>query len=202
MRETEAPKIDEPALIEAVRAGSSDAWERFVRSYIGPMRSLAHRFLKDESEADDVVQEAFLSAFKQLERFEGRSSLATWLYRITANAALMRLRARRTRPEICVEDLLPQFSSQGVWPEVLEPWPEPEGDPLIREELCSAVREGIARLPEKHRMPLLMRSIDGIGNEEIARQLGISVNAAKIRVHRARQALRTLLDPMMAKDAL
>lgn len=202
MSDADAASLDEPALVEAVRAGSEEAWERFVRTYVGPMRAVARKYLKEESEADDVVQEAFLSAFREIGRFESRSSIATWLHRITANAALMRLRSRAARPVVHVEDLLPQFSPQGVWPEFLEPWVDVGEDPLVREELCSAVRDHIARLSPEHRIPLLMRSIEGVGNDEIARRLGISVNAAKIRVHRARQALRTLMSPLMASNAL
>jgi len=189
------------ALLAALRAGCPEASEALVRAHAGAMRAVAQRILGSETEADDAVQEAFLSAFRALERFEGRSSLATWLHRITANAALMRLRARRGQVLASIDDLLPEFTSHGAWPEAVHAWAEPEENPLLREELCGQVRECIARLPEKHRIPLLMRDIEGLGNGEIARRLDISVNAAKIRVHRARQAVRTLLEPLMAEQA-
>jgi len=195
------PVDDQEGLLAAVRSGSQDAFEALVRTHVGAMSALALRILGNESEADDVVQEAFLSAFQALERFEGRSSIGTWLYRITANAALMRLRSRRGRTMASVEALLPEFTSGGTWPEAVQTWQEPDQDPVVREELCGQVRECISRLPDKHRIPLLMRDIEGLGNGEVARRLDISVNAAKIRVHRARQALRTLLEPMMVERA-
>jgi len=195
------PGDDQETLLAAVRAGCQDACEALVRAHAGAMRALAVRILGAEPEADDAVQEAFLSAFQALERFEGRSSLSTWLHRITANAALMRLRARRGQEMASVEELMPEFTSQGAWPEAVQAWPEPGQDPVLREELCGQVRECIAKLPEKHRIPLLMRDIEGLGNGEIARRLDISINAAKIRVHRARQAVRTLLEPLMAEHA-
>lgn len=196
----EALVADECALVQAVRNGCPDACARLVRQHAAPMRAVAMRLLQDESDADDVVQEAFLSALRAMGSFEGRSSLSTWLHRITTNAALMRLRALSSRPAISVEDLLPVFTTGGAWPQPLEPWADPEQDPVLREELCAHVRECISRLPDKHRIPLLLREIEGLPNDEIARRLGVSVNAAKIRVHRARQAVRALLDPLMLES--
>lgn len=196
------PAADESAFVQALRTGCPVACELLVREHAAPMRAIALRILHDESEADDVVQEAFLAALRALERFEGRSALPTWLHRITANAALMRLRARKARPVASLDELLPEFTEGGAWSRSCEPWKEPEQDPLLREELCARVRECIARLPEKHRIPLLMRDIEGLRNDAIAERLGISVNAAKIRVHRARQAVRALLEPLMLEASV
>ena len=186
---------DEAALLDALRAGEEQAFETLVRGYLGRMRATAVRLLRNREDADDVVQEAFLSAFKGIDRFEGRSGLGTWLHRITINAALMRLRSRKDIVEEDVEELLPRFRSRGPFVEHQAAWGEDPGDPLAREELCEAVRAHIDELPEKYRIPLVLRDIEGIQNEELARQLGVTVNAAKIRVHRARQALRALLEP-------
>jgi len=103
--------------------------------------------------------------------------------------------------DVEVDDLLPRFTDKGVFTEPQQAWQDPEDDPLEREELCTRVRDCIAKLPEKHRIPLLLRDIEGLGNDELARELGVTVNAAKIRLHRARQALRSLLEPEFQKES-
>jgi RNA polymerase sigma-70 factor (ECF subfamily) len=190
----------ERALVEDARGGCQRACEAIVRTHAPLMRAVALRILGDESDADDAVQEAFLSAFKALERFAGKSSLGTWLHRITVNAALMKRRAKQSVATTSVEDLLPRFNDNGTWAAGAEPAAAPAEDSLDREELYDRVRQCVTRIPEKYATPFLMRHIEGIDNEEIARRLDITVNAAKLRVHRARQAVRTLLEPMLGGD--
>lgn len=188
------------ALVADARRGCEVACEAIVRTYVGAMRAVALKILKHETDADDAVQEAFLSAFKALDRFGERSSLGTWLHRIVVNAALMRLRAREAARTTSIEELMPRFNANGTWSASVEPAAELPEDPLAKEELYERVRECVTRLPEKYSTPFLMRHIEGLGNEEIARSLGVTVNAAKLRVHRARQAIRTLLQPTLDRD--
>ena len=141
------------------------------------------------------MQEAFLSAFRALDGFEGTSRLSTWLHRIVVNAALMKLRTRRRKPEEPIEALLPRFLEDGHVVEPFDEWQETSHDALERKETCALVRECIERLPETYRTVLLLRDIDEKDTQETAAVLGVSENAVKIRLHRARQALRTLLDP-------
>lgn len=188
---------DEAALLDDLRAGRADAFERLVRAYGGRMRSAALRLLRCAEDADDAVQDAFLSAFRSLDSFEGKARVGTWLHRIAINASLMKLRSRRraSDTEAELEELMPRFAPSGAFARAQVAWSEDPDDPLEREELCAHVRECIDRLPDKFRVPLVLRDVEGLSNEEIAAQLGVSVNAAKIRAHRARQALRTLLEP-------
>ncbi len=192
---------EELALVAELRTGRPEAYEKLVRAYGGRMRAAIHGLLKSEADADDALQEAFLSAFKSLGEFEGRARLSTWLHRIAINAALMKLRSRQRRGEIEVEEHLPRFTPKGVFEEPQVPWSEPADDPLAREELCGHVRQCIARLPEKYRIPLILRDIEELSNQELAERLGVSPNAAKIRLHRARQALRALLEPRFVESA-
>lgn len=187
--------------MRGLRAGDPAAFEVLVRCYAGRMREAALRILQNEEDAADAVQEAFVSAFRALERFEEKARVGTWLQRIAINAALMRLRSRRNRHEQDVEELLPEFHASGPFVEQQGSWAELPEDPLVREELCEHVRRHIAELPDKFRIPLLLRDIEGLDNAELARELGVTVNAAKIRVHRARQALRALLEPRMIAGA-
>ncbi len=199
---------EESELLSGLRAGRAEAFERLVREFGPPMRAVTRRMLRNDEDADDALQEAFVAAFKAVARFEGRSSLATWLHRIAVNAALMKLRGKHSRAaegaaqgelrgELRgdIDELLPGFVGLGVFREPQSRWCELPEDPLVREELCATVRAAIDGLPEPFRTALLLRDIEGLSNEELAAALGVSVNAAKIRVHRGRQALRALLEP-------
>jgi RNA polymerase sigma-70 factor (ECF subfamily) len=186
----------ERSLVSLLRSGDEAAFERLVRDHGGRLLSVARRFLRDEEESRDAVQECFLSAYKALDRFDQGSRLSTWLHRIVINACLMRLRTRRRKPEEPIEELLPKFQADGH--QVRHPTPEWEGSAetlLARKETRSIVREAIDRLPDSYRAVLLLRDIEELSTEEAARSLGVTANAVKIRLHRARQALRGLLEP-------
>ena len=173
-----------------------------MREHGGRLLAVARRFLRDEEEARDAVQESFLSAFRSIDKFEQGSRLSTWLHRIIINASLMRLRTRQRKPEEPIEDLLPQFQADGH--QVNHPTPDWEGSAetlLARSETRSIVRAAIDRLPESYRAVLLLRDIEEMSTEEAARSLGVTQNAVKIRLHRARQALRGLLEPLFRRTA-
>lgn len=185
---------DESGLLAALRAGDERAYERLIRDYGGRMLAVARRIMRNEEEARDVLQEAYLLAFRALPRFEGQSRLSTWLHRIVVNAALMRLRSRKVRPEESIEPLLPTFQDDGHPNVFFTPWPESAESLLARRETCELVRAAIDRLPETYRTVLLLRDIEELDTCEAAELLGVTANAVKIRLHRARQALRELLD--------
>lgn len=159
------------------------------------MLAVARRLVRDEEDARDAVQEAFVSAFRSLDRFEGGSRLATWLHRIVVNCCLMRLRSRQRRPEEAIEDLLPKFLEDGHQAPPSMAWSEPVEELIHRKEICALVRASIDRLPESYRTVLVLRDIEELSTVDAAALLGVTENALKIRLHRARQALRTLLDP-------
>jgi len=185
---------EDAALVARLKAGDERAFESVIRLNGPRMLAAARRILANEEDARDAVQEAFLSGFRSIERFQGGSRLSTWLHRIAINAALMRLRALRRSPEQEIDSLLPRFTEDGHHEAVPRRWSEAADEPVLRDELRSLVRASIERLPDTYRVALLLRDIEELTNEEVAEQLGVSVNAAKIRVHRARLALRHLLD--------
>lgn len=185
---------DEDMLIAALKRGDASAFETLVRDHAGRMLAVSRRYLPNEDDARDAVQEALLSAFKAIGEFSGQSRISTWLHRIVVNASLMKLRRRAARPEQSIDDLLPTFLADGHNANPAAVWSESVSDAVDRAELRQFVRDCIAQLPESYRVVLMMRDIDGLESEEAAAALGIQPNALKTRLHRARQALRTLLD--------
>jgi RNA polymerase sigma-70 factor (ECF subfamily) len=193
------PALDEAALVSGLRAGSPEAFERIVRQFGPGMLSVARRILRDDDEAREAVQEAFISAYRARRRFEGASRLSTWLHRIAVNSALIRLRRRRRRPEEPLDDLLPAFAADGHHAERLASWAEPPDVALERAETRALIRDAINRLPDNYRVVLLLRDIEQLTTAETAEALGLTPNAVKIRLHRARLALRTLIAPPLAE---
>lgn len=186
---------EDATLLAALRAGDDTAFESLVRRHGGRMLSVARRFLGNDDDAQDAVQEAFLSAFKALAAFDGRSKLSTWLHRIVVNAALMKLRTQRRRPEQSIDELLPKFKEDGHEAAPRPPWGDSASN-AERAETQQLIREQILSLPETYRTVLLLRDIEEHDTETVARMLDVSPAAVKVRLHRARQALRTLLDPL------
>ena len=190
-----APSVeDEAKLVAALQRGEADAYERLVRDNTGRLLAVARRYLRSEEDARDAVQDAFVSAFKAIDRFEGGSRLSTWLHRIVVNASLMKLRTRRRKPEESIEDQLPGFLEDGHLAEPTPGWRARADDLLETGEDRRAVREAIEALPDSHRTVLLLRDIEGFDTERTAQELGIKPGAVKTRLHRARLALREQLE--------
>ena len=189
--------MNDAALVEGLRAGDSEAFRTLLNRYGARLLRLARRFLGNEEDARDAVQDAMVSVFKSIGNFESGSMLSTWLHRIVVNASLMKLRTKKRREEIDIEEYLPQFQEDGHQLEPSVPWTENAESMLERDELRAIVRKAIDQLPETYRIVLLLRDIEEMTTEETASILGITPNAVKIRLHRARQALRTLLDGTM-----
>ncbi len=191
-------ELCEAQLIEGLRSGEDSAFEQLVRQHTGRLLATARRMLSNEHDAQDAVQEAFLSAFKAIKEFTGAAKLSTWLHRIVVNAALMKLRSRRRKREEPIDDLLPRFDSDGEWASKVDSWETPSEALLQQQETRAAVQRCIDSLPERFRTVLLLRDIEDMDTEETAALLEVTPNAVKIRLHRARQAVRTLLEKELA----
>ena len=187
--------LDETAIVAGFRAGDPDTFETLVRREGPRLLSTTRRILGDDEDARDAVQDALVSAFRARSQFGAEARLSTWLHRIAVNAALNRLRTRRRRPEEPLEDLLPRFLPNGHYADKYTAWNEPADVALARKETAAMVRQSIDRLPESFRTVLMLRDIEGLSTEETAAILRISANAVKLRLHRARMALRTLVAP-------
>lgn len=175
---------DIDALVTAAKAGDRSAFEDLVRATYADTYTLAYRLTGDEEDARDVVQEAYLRAYRGMRRFRGDAQFSTWMYRITANCASTHLgRRRRHRHEELADDA----------PVVDE---SPEFDPQARADatvLRDRLVEALAELPPRLRAVVLLRDVYDLPHEAIAAELGISESAAKVRLHRARRKLRESL---------
>jgi RNA polymerase sigma-70 factor (ECF subfamily) len=185
--------IDETTLVAGLRAGDEWAYETMIREHGGRLLAVARRFVRNEDDARDVVQAAYLSAFRAMGDFEGQAQLATWLHRIVVNTALMLLRSKKRKPEESIEELLPAFQTDGHHVEQFSDWAAPADQLIEREETRRAVRGCVDRLPERYRSVLLLRDIEERSTQEVAEMLDMTPTAVKVRLHRARQALLTML---------
>lgn len=193
--QSQSAEFSDAELVSALKAGTNAAFEQLVRLHSGPLFATLQRYLHHEDDARDALQETFLSAFRAIGRFDGRSTLATWLHRIAVNAAVMKWRSRRRNSARSIEELLPHYFEDG---HRRDPGPAWVSLPLERIEVAEMrglVRQCIAELPDIHREILILRDIEQWDTAKVANHLDIEEGAVKTRLHRARQALRTLLDP-------
>ena len=185
--------VNEHELVGALRAGEEWAFETLVRLYGRRLLAVALRLTRNLEDAQDVLQTAYLNAFRSLNHFEGNAQLCTWLHRIVVNTALMKMRSRRRKPEESIETLLPDYQEDGHHVEQFSDWTLPADELLEQQQTRATVRTCIERLPEKYRTVLVLRDLNELSTQEVADILTMTPTAVKVRLHRARQALSTLL---------
>ena len=182
------------ALVERLRVGDAAALEALMERYASRVYRLAHGILRNSADAEEVVQDVFLTLFQKIHTFEGRSALASWIYRVTTNAALIKRRGRKTDREVSIDGQLPTFLPDGhragerafIWAD----WSQtPEAD-LLSQETRAILERAIDELPVPYRTVLVLRDVEGLSSEEVAEIVGDSVPAVKSRLHRARMVLR------------
>lgn len=193
----------EAELVEGLRAGDSAAYRRLVDLNSANVYNVALKLLGNEQEAEDVLQETFLSAFRAIDRFEGRSKLSTWLYRIAYNASLMHLRKREQMTTFSLDRPFGDDEQQTGEPSALHlvDWSAVPDDQLLTAEARQEMDRAIAELPESLRATFVLRDIQGLSGAETAEILGISVQAVKNRLHRARLRLRGRLSSYFVERA-
>ncbi|HSE94941.1 MAG TPA: sigma-70 family RNA polymerase sigma factor, partial [Methylomirabilota bacterium] len=187
----------EATLIDRLRGGDTTALEGLMEQFAPRVFRLAVGITHSQADAEEVVQDVFLSLFRKIGTFEGRAALGTWIYRITVNAALIKRRGKRVEREVLLEDHLPTFREdghrEGDRALLLADWSEAPDAVLLSTETRRLVRGLIASLPDHYRTVLLLRDLEELSNEETAEILGDSVASIKSRLHRARMALRELV---------
>jgi RNA polymerase sigma-70 factor (ECF subfamily) len=182
------------SLVTALRRGDPTAAEDLVAAYGDRASRLAYRITGNAHDAEEAVQDAFLSAIRKIDSFRGESAFRSWLYRIVANAAYQCCRTRRRRgADVSLDKLLPAFE-HGRHVAPVADWSTIVDDPARQTELRMVLRTAIDELPAHYRAVVVLRDIEGFSDHDIAESLGLTVLTVKMRVHRARLVLRKQLE--------
>jgi RNA polymerase sigma-70 factor (ECF subfamily) len=186
------------SLVSQAQAGDLNAFEGLVRRHTQLLYRTLLAILGDPSEAQDAMQDAFLSAFKHIRGFEGRSKVSTWLVSIARNAALQRLRQRK--PTESLDEVDPTEDGD-VRPRQIRTWQDDPEQGYSKAEIRQFVEQGILQLPAKYRIVVMLRDIEQLSTEEVSRQLGLSVPTVKTRLLRGRLMLREWLSRYFSSNS-
>jgi RNA polymerase sigma-70 factor (ECF subfamily) len=195
LADAEPVKRDETKMIASILAGDRELYHKLIQPYELSVYRMAMSFVKNETEAEDVAQEAFLKAFRDLASFRGESKFSTWLISITLNEARRRLRRQNTMRIESLDE--PPEEGGKVSPALLRDWREIPSEALERKEVRTLLQEAIGHLSPIYREVLVMRDIEDLSTEETAGALAISVASVKVRLHRARIKLQKELAPKL-----
>ena len=195
----DSTKVDgDAALVEALRREDPEAPELLVETYGDRVYRLALRITGSNEDAEEVAQDALWTAARKISTFKGEAAFGSWLYRIAANAAYQKLRARKAKAhEIAMDDVLPAFDDAGRHFEPMADWSERVDEQALQGELRRVLGAAIDELPPDYRTALVMHDVEGLSNPDIADALGISLPAVKSRVHRSRLFVRKQLAEYM-----
>jgi RNA polymerase sigma-70 factor, ECF subfamily len=206
VRDATKPAVDQDTiqLVKDLQAGDAHAFERFVEIYRPRLFSFSYGMCGQREDAEDVAQETLLQAFRKLNTLRAPEALNTWLFRIARNACLLKHRKSKFAPEheISLDDHMPGRDGEGV-PDIPD-WSRLPDQELLNAEVGEQLRRAIARLAPKYRMVLLLRDVQQLSTAEVAKIVGISEDAVKTQLHRARLAVRSeltqYLRPRVAAD--
>jgi len=188
-------KIDADAdLVEALRREDESAPDLLVERYGDKVYRLGLRITGSREDAEEVAQDALWTAARKIGTFKGDSAFGSWLYRIAANAAYMKLRTRKAKSrEVAIDDVIPPFDENGVHFEPMDDWSNRVDEQALQHELRDVLQHAIDELPADYRTALVLHDVEGLSNPDIAETLGISLPAVKSRVHRSRLFVRQKL---------
>src|SRR5437870_9904965 len=195
----ETRKVDtDAALVEGLRRDDPEAPELLVETFGDRVYRLALRITGSNEDAEEAAQDALWTAARKISTFKGESAFGSWLYRIAANAAYQKLRARRSKAhEIAIDDVLPSFDDDGRHFEPMADWSDRVDEQALQGELRPVLGDAIDGLPPDYRTALVLHDVEGLSNPDIAEALGISLPAVKSRVHRSRLFVRKRLAEYM-----
>ncbi len=184
--------VDDADLVERLQAGDEDAFVEMVTRYQARLVRFAQATVGSRAVAEEVTQDTWLAVVRGVERFEGRSSFQTWLFRILLNRARSAVgrEQRAGRPDDTLEE---RFDASGAWASPPVPWADQVDDQLIAEHLATRVQDYLPELPESQRQVVVLRDVDGLAPAEVAELLGISDGNQRVLLHRGRARLRALL---------
>jgi RNA polymerase sigma-70 factor (ECF subfamily) len=188
---------DDSDLLARLAAGDPSAVEVLMNAYADRVFRLAHSVTRNQADAQEVVQDVFVTVFRKHASFEGRSAVSSWIYRITMNAALNKRRGKRQELETSLEADLPSYLADGHRAGdrayVLADWSATPETELLSGESRAVLTRAVESLPDHYRAVLVLRDVEGLSNEEVAAAVGDSVSSVKSRLHRARMVVREQL---------
>jgi RNA polymerase sigma-70 factor (ECF subfamily) len=177
-------------LIGRARSGDAAAFEELIERYRSRVFRLAVQFMRNQDDAQEVLQEVFFTVYQKLGQFEGKSAFSTWLYRVAVNTSLMRIRGRDKTELVSIseiaDDSLPGDREGAVGPD----------DRIMTEQALARIEQAMIPLPEEYKTILILRDIESFSNEETAEIMNLTVAAVKSRLHRARGFLRGKLEDL------
>lgn len=182
---------EEHSLVRRLKAGDQNALDTLFRRYGPRVYRQAISLVGNEADAEEVLQDVFLTLYEKAKTFRGDAAFSTWLYRLTLNAALTRLRRRKRSKEVFFDDYLPQYQADGhhlVRPVV--DWSNDLEGRLVSKEVHQLVRQALDQLRPVDKAVVVLSDLEGIPNREVGKALGLTVPAVKTRLHRARLFLR------------
>ncbi|GJM04651.1 MAG: RNA polymerase subunit sigma-24 [marine bacterium B5-7] len=188
-------------LVEGLKKGDQASHKQLVVTYWEKLNYLARRILNDSSAANDCVQEALIKAIYKIDDFEGKGSFSGWLRRIVVNEALMALRKKKSRKEESIDNLMQEFDEMGMYSQPYNGRPISLDVLQESEAVRTQVRLAIDKLPDNFRITLLLRDIEGYTTKEVAKKMDVTEQNVKVRLHRARLALRNILAPILREEA-
>ncbi|MBL1141241.1 MAG: RNA polymerase sigma factor [Proteobacteria bacterium] len=190
---------DEVNLIKGLQKGEQASCKRLVELFWKDLNFLANRLLGDESIASDCVQEAFIKAITKIDSYEGRGTFKAWLHQIVVNEALIEIRKKSARKEESLDELMLEFDESGHH---VEPY---QGNPVNLDVLQESIevkqqlQKSIDRLPDNFRLILILRDYEGYSTREVSEKMNMTEQNVKVRLHRARLAMRNLLQPVLSE---
>jgi RNA polymerase sigma-70 factor, ECF subfamily len=191
-------------LLAQARGGDVAALERLMEEYSGRVFRLAYGITRNHADAEEIVQDVFVTILNKGDTFDGRSALSTWIYRVTANAALNKRRGKRRELEVSIDEHLPTFQPdghrRGERAYLLADWSQDPERATLTDETRRVLERGLDALPPHYRAILVLRDVEDLSNEHVAEVIGESVASVKSRLHRARMALREQLTRHLTHD--
>jgi len=190
--------VDEEGLVELLKDRDPEALKVVMRKYHDRLFAVANRICNNPADAEEIVQDVFVTALAKIDQFERRSTLATWLYRITVNTALMKLRNQRLvhKNTVPMDDAYAALAERDIGPISGGTVRSPD-DTFMSMELCEQVRRTVEGLPDVYKEVFLLRGIQGLSTKETGKILNVTPAAIKSRLHRSRGLIRERLDPYL-----
>ncbi len=186
--------MSDEILVERVKRGDYLAFEELVAKYQNRVYGLAFRLTRNKMDAEDALQDVFLRVYQKIKDFRGESAFSTWLYKISLNEALMKLRKKQHRREESIEEAMPKFRSDGSYAGMVTNFSISPENEALKAEAQRLIQAAIDKLPEDYRSVLLLRDREGFSAQEVSQMLELSIPAIKSRLHRARLFLRQALE--------